>query len=215
MKALIISAIIISLVLLMLFIPIRLSVRFLYNSDGFRLQYRIFWGFIRLKKSGEEHDNEVEVSETKPKKLKKDKKNKSAMLIIRFVKNNVQTVKKMIYNLLGFMFKRGIRINKIDIKLVLGSEDAMITALAYGGVSAFVYNTVAVMDRHMLLDKHKIELRPDFNNPHILTDDTAIISTNILNITVLIFILLRDGIPLWQKYKKFCASEKERTEKNG
>ena len=73
MKALIISAIIISLVLLMLFIPIRLSVRFLYNSDGFRLQYRIFWGFIRLKKSGEEHDNEVEVSETKPKKLKKDK----------------------------------------------------------------------------------------------------------------------------------------------
>jgi hypothetical protein len=211
MKALIISAIIISLILLMIFIPIRLCIRVLYNSDGFKLQYRIFFGFIRVKKSS----NEEEEQELKSKKVKKKKEKKTAASTIRFVKSNITAIKKLIYDILGFMFKRGIKINKIDIKLILGSEDAMLTALAYGGVSAFVYNAVAVMDRHMMLNKHKIELRPDFNNPHILTDDTAIISTNILNVTVLIFILLRGGIPLWRKYKKFCASETERTGNNG
>ena len=99
MKAIIISAIIISLILLIVFIPIRLCIRVLYNSDGFKLQYRVFFGFIRVKKSGEDRDDEVEEPELKSKKSNKDKKKKSAISIIRFVKNNVQTVKKLILSL--------------------------------------------------------------------------------------------------------------------
>lgn len=217
MKALLISAIVIFLILFIIFIPIRLYVRVCYNNDGFGASYRIFYGFIRIKKSKTNEDDDEADPDIKSAKEKKkgNAKKKSVLSVIRFIKNNVPAIKKLIYNLLGYMFKHGVKINKIDIKLVLGTEDAMFTALSYGGISAFVYNTVAVMDRHMMLKKHKIELKPDFNNPHILTDDTAIISTNIFNITVLMFILIRDGLPLWRKYKKFCASENERMKKNG
>ena len=54
----------------MILIPIRLCIRVLYNSDGFKLQYRIFFGFIRVKKSS----NEEEEQELKSKKVKKKKK---------------------------------------------------------------------------------------------------------------------------------------------
>ena len=119
MKALLITAIVVILILSVIFIPIRLYIRLCYNNDGFDAGYSLYFGFIPLKKSGkktkdEQTDTEPEKKTEKKRKLKK----KSVLQIIRFIRSNSTQIKNLVYDLLGYMFRRGMKFEKIDIKSI-------------------------------------------------------------------------------------------------
>lgn len=202
MGVLIVAAIIIAVLASILFIPIKCAAYLSYTNNTLDQSLDLKYGFIRIRlpnkteKVSEEAEEAAEAAdkeaEDKPDKVK---------LVISFIRGNFNEIKEAVYKILGFMFRRAVTINLIDIKLIFGTEDAMQTGLLFGTVAAFVYNVIGVMDKKMRLKKHKEELKPDFKNPHIFAELEAIITTNLFNIAVLAVIALRCALPLYKKYK--------------
>lgn len=197
MRALIVIAIILAVIALILLIPIQCTAYLSYANDEFDEALDLKYGFFRLKlphfqQETEEDEGDAEpAAEQKPGKLKR---------LISFVRGNFTEMKEALYAILGYLFRRAVKINKLAIKMVLGTSDAMETGLLYGAVAAFIYNAVGVMDRKMRLKEHEINLKPDFKTPHIFAEFEAIITTNLFNLAVLLVIFLRRGMPLLDKY---------------
>lgn len=204
MLALLIIAIILAVMIFLSLIPIRLNLYFRYNN-GATHSLSLRYGFIRINlprgDKKKEEKPQLNEAEAKP----KEKRNQAAPKpgeIIAFVFDNRAAIKKMIYSVLGYMFKRAIKINKLKIKLVTGVEDAMQTALIFGAESAFIFNTIGALDKLMRIDKHSIDLKPAFNNPHIFAETEDELSTNIFNVLAIAVIALRHAIPLYFRFRK-------------
>ncbi|MGM9936720.1 MAG: DUF2953 domain-containing protein [Candidatus Ornithomonoglobus sp.] len=202
MAALIVIAIIIAVLAIIFFIPIKCAAYISYTNNTLDQSLDLKYGFIRIRlpekkekvseaveKSAEDADKEAE---DKPDKVK---------LAVSFARGNIAEIKEAVYKILGYMFRRAVTINLLDIKLIFGTEDAMQTGLLFGAAAAFIYNVLGVMDKKMRLRKHREEVKPDFKNPHIFAELEAIITTNLFNIAVLAVIFLRCFLPLYKKYK--------------
>lgn len=130
---------------------------------------------------------------------------KSGGGIIRTVNKvieNIELIKKMVINIVSYTLKHLIKIKDLMIRAEIGVDDAMQTALLYGAVSAAVYTAAGILDEHMRLTEHDIDLKADFNYPHIYAEIEAIISTNIFHLIVITAIAARYMLPLWLRNKK-------------
>ncbi|MGN1116931.1 MAG: DUF2953 domain-containing protein [Candidatus Ornithomonoglobus sp.] len=202
MAALIVIAIIIAVLAVIFFIPIKCAAYLSYTNNTLDQSIDLKYGFIRIRLP-EKKEKVSEAAETAAEDTEKeaeDKPNK-VKLAVSFVRGNIAEIKEAVYKILGYMFRRAVTINLLDIKLIFGTEDAMQTGLLYGAAAGFVYNVLGVMDKKMRLRKHREELKPDFKNPHIFAELEAIITTNLFNIAALAVIALHNGIPLYKKYK--------------
>ncbi|MCH5211978.1 MAG: DUF2953 domain-containing protein [Oscillospiraceae bacterium] len=224
MTALIVIAIIIAVFAILFSIPISCRFYFRYHNE-IEQDFSLKYGFIRI--GGPKKDRQPDKKETvqkdktdKKEKNKEDKKeNKKAVSpkdIIAFVRENISAIKETIYAVLGYMFKRMVKINKLRIKLVLGVDDAMETALIFGAASAFIFNVIGVMDRKMRLKKHITEIKPAFDDPHIFAETEIKLSTSIGRIIMLAIIALRHSVPLLIKFMKINKAQiQERRINNG
>ena len=212
MTALIVIAVIIAVFAVLFSIPISCVFYFRYNNE-IEHELSLKYGVIKIgipekrqkpkKKAPEQADK---------KKDKKNKKTVSTKDIIAFGRDNIKAVKETIYAVLGYMFKKAVKINKLKIKLVFGVDDAMETALIFGAVSAFIFNVVGVIDRKMQLKKHIIEIKPAFENPHIFAETEIILSTSIGRIIMIAIIALWHGVPLLIKFRKINKGSDTREE---
>lgn len=205
MRALIIIAVIAAMIALLLLIPIKCRVYFRYDDEA-ETSFELFYGFIRIRlpepKEKPEKDKKKEEKEDKPEKEEKPKKKPDPNKLISLAWDNRDGIKRLIYAVLGYIFKHLIKINRLKIKLVIGVDDAMQTALIFGAASAFIFNVVGVMDKTMRLARHSTDLKPAFNDPHIFTEDEAVISTSIYHIIAVAVIALRYAVPLYMKFRK-------------
>ena len=206
-------AIIIAVFALLFSIPVSCDFYFRYNNEIYQ-ELSLRYGFIKIGIPEKRQDPEDTKDNSKnPEKSKKtEKKAGSTKEIISFGRDNLKAVKETIYAVLGYMFKKAVKINKLKIKLVFGVDDAMETALIFGAVSAFIYNVIGVMDRNMRLKKHITEIRPAFNNPHIFAECGIKISTSIGRVVVLAIIALWHAVPLLIRYRKLNKGSDTREE---
>ncbi len=204
MGGLITAAVIAVVLAAVMLIPIRLHVLISYSDSGAGLDFDIKYGFIRLrigekqeKSSGNDKRSAKKKDENKP-----ERHGKSFRENLIFIRGSIGEIKELIYAVLNYIFKRLIKIKLLSIKLILGLDDAMNTALIYGAVSSFIFNALGVIDRKMRLVRHSEEIKPDFDNPHILAECEAIISTNIFHAIAVAVIALWHGVPLYRKYRR-------------
>lgn len=208
MTALYIIAIIIAVFAVIFSIPVSCEFYFRYNDEA-EQSLILKYGFIKIgMPKGKLKKKTADNTEEK----KEKKQSVSAKQIIAFGRGNIAPVKEMIYAVLGYMFKRLVKINKLRIKLVFGLDDAMETALIFGAISAFVFNVIGVMDRKMRLKKHITEIKPAFDDPHIFAECEMKISTSIGRAIVLALIALRHGIPIFYKFRKINKGSDTREE---
>lgn len=195
MIALIVISIIIAIIAMMLFIPVRIRVYAKYENSRFVHNYKIKYGFITIRQKSKETTKTEQDAEKK----QANKKKIPAVSVIRFIRANAELVKNFIRDVVGYTTKKLVYFEKFKITATLGTDDAMDTALSYGGASAFLYNTVGYMERRIRMKSIAVDFKPDFTEPKIFIEFESIIKTKIYNVTGLAFIAIRRGMPLWKK----------------
>ena len=195
MRALCVILIIIAFIALLLHIPVRIKVYAKYENREFTNDYIVKYGFITIKKR-----KIKEKKDAVQKEEKADKKEKTSPLnAIKFIKENIDDIKRLITDVVGYTAKKLIRFESFSIDACVGTDDAMNTALIYGGASAFLYNAVGVLERNVKMNGIQINFQPDFTAPQIFIEFQCIIKTRIHNVLGLAFLALRRALPLLKK----------------
>ena len=200
MIAMIIILSIIALIAVLMFIPVRATVYVKYENSKSANDYKIKYGFITImkKKQKDKADTQSEKSKKKKKKDKPKPKPKVSD-IIRFLKTNIKDIKRLFKDVLRYSTKRLVRIDKLSIISRLGTDDAMNTALSYGGASAVLFNGIGVLEKQIRIKRTQIDFQPDFTEEKIFLEFECIIRTKIYNIIGLAVLALRRALPILKK----------------
>ncbi len=207
MGAWIVIGIIIAVIALISVIPIKLSIYACYNDEA-QFDAELKYGFIRIKAPQKGSEKPPDAEEEQKNADQPPPGRGRVAELIRFAYDNIERIKKLIYAVLSYMLTRLIRINSIKLRLAIGVEDAMQTALIFGGISSFVFNTLGVADKHMRIDDHSVSLKPSFDEPRLFAELDTVISTNLFRAVALLLIAVRYGLPIYFKYRKRNGREK-------
>lgn len=201
MTVLIVLAVIALILAVILLIPVSCRFYFRYNNEA-EQELSVHYGFLQFNLLPRPDGSKEDKNPEEPEKREEKKSRLPAKAVISFIRAEFDSIKEMIYAVLGYMLKRAVKIKKLNIKFVLGLEDAMQTALIFGAASAFIYNVLGVMDKKMRLKEHHEEVKPVFNNPHIFAELEMIINTCILNVLITAVIGLCHALPIYKRFKK-------------
>ncbi len=199
---LIAAAAIAAFIVIIMLIPVTFNIYFRYNNE-LEKSISVKYGFIRIplrRGGGDKPDKPEPVGGAKNKTGKL-----SASAAVEFVRREKERVLNMISAVLGYMFGWMIKIKKLNIKLVIGVEDAMDTALIFGSASAVIFNILGIIDNKTRLCEHNADIKPAFNNPHVFAELDAVICTNIFHAAALAVIALRHALPIYVRLKKTGA----------
>ena len=102
-------------------------------------------------------------------------------------------------------FGRKIRINNLELKLILGGGDPSDLAVNYGRGWAVLGNLFPLLERAFVIQKRDLEVECDF-----IADKTTIIARLDLSITIgrVISLLCIGGIPVLREFLKIKKSRK-------
>ena len=163
--------------ILVLLAILPLGVKIVYDSDGFLLQ--IIAGPIRIpilpkkKKDGE-----------KKKKQKKDKKKKSDHKKGPSAGGQAKKKKKggpitdfmpLVKTALDLLnaFRKKLRINRLDLKLIMAADDPCDLAINYGRANAALGNLWPQLERCFVIKKRDVQIECDFEESQTLIETRA------------------------------------------
>jgi hypothetical protein len=181
-------------------IPIGVSV--IYNEDGpqaFVLAWPLRFLIYPMKKTKKEKEKPVKVKKTKTKAVLSQKKKKKGGSIHDFL-----PVVDLILDFLA-AFGRKLRVNKLEMKLVLAGSDPSDLAVNYGRGWALLGNLIPLFEKAFVIKKRDIDVECDF-----LEDSTKISAQLDLTITVgrIVSLLTVRGIPIVRELVKLLKLSK-------
>ncbi len=187
--------------------PIGIHLR--YNSDGVFLQ--AVAGLIRitlLPQKKKPKAAKEKKAEPKPKKpAKKAKPQKSKVPAQKEKGGSVTDFIPLVKVGLDFLgeFRRKLRLDKLELKLILGGGDPDDLAVNYGKAWAAVGNLMPHLERIFVIRKRDIEVECDFT-----ADQTLVIARVQITITIgrLLATLVRYGIRAVREYLKIMNKRK-------
>lgn len=97
----------------------------------------------------------------------------------------------------AFIRKR-VRLEKLDLDLGLGVDDAAKTAVMTGLAWGLVYNILGLLDRIIELCAPRINIFPIYNDPRVVIKAEAVAATNLAHILSIAFVIALK----WFKYKR-------------
>ena len=220
MTGLIITLCVIAVLALATLLPISVRFYLQYNVDVegiLVVKYTMFPIFTMMIPPEETEKAKKPEKPKKPKQYDKERKFKDTKKridikeVLGFLYRNRSGIKRTIVEVLHYTITRSIKIKKLKLRLVMGVEDAMDTAMIFGAASGVIFNIVGLLDRHMRLGKHDVNIKPAFNEPHIFAETDVVISTCIFNFLVIGVIAIRYATPIairfWKEIMKNGKSD--------
>ena len=184
------------ILVLIAILPVGASV--LFDSDGFRAS--IIAGPLRIpvfpvKKKEKKEKKE---STKKPEKKKADKTTTKKTEPKKKSGGSIQDFLPIVDRVLDFLsaFGRKLRINYLELKLILGGGNPSDLAVNYGRGWAVLGNLMPLLEKTFVIQKRDLEVECDF-----LADSTTVIARVDLSITIgrVLALVGVHGIPiLWQ-----------------
>ena len=191
-------------ILLLAITPV--GVHFRYNSDGIFLQ--AVAGLIRITLLPKKKKQKAAKKEKPVKKAKKPAKVPQASTSVKKEKGGSVTDFLPLVNVaLEFLgeFRRKLRVDRLELKLILGGGDPDDLAVNYGKAWAAAGNLMPQLERIFVVRKRDVEVECDFT-----ADETLVIARLQITITLgrLLTILLRYGIRAVREYLKIMNKRK-------
>ena len=207
MIALIIIAVILSLITALLFLPLDIN---LSLKDDF--YFEVLFSHIKIFKSDKKpkkkktkapkaqktgNDNALpEKIASKPKKLFEFLKEKHGFMgavksIFGFFKDCLSSIKKLL---------KHIKIKKVELNLTVASSNAAKTAIQYGIACAAVYPVLAFLDSFASVEFKSINITSDFNS------DAPDFNFS-LTVRMRIFFLIAAALGLYKQYTLYLQKE--------
>ena len=190
------------------------GIRLRYNSEGIFLQ--AVMGLVRitvLPKKKKSKDNK----RAKDKKQPPDKGKKPAKKTAKTGKSAAPSAKEQGGSVTDFLplvkvgldflgeFRRKLRLDNLELKLILGGGDPDDLAVNYGKAWAAVGNLMPQLERIFVIRKRNIEVECDF-----MAEQTLVIARVQVTITIgrLLATLVRYGIRAMREYLKITNKRK-------
>lgn len=180
----------------------------LYDEDGPRA--RIIAGPIRIpvfpvKKK------EKDKKQTQPKKKAKAKQPAKKQTSQKKSGGSISDFLPLVDVVLDFvaLFGRKLRVNDLELKLVLGGGDPSDLAVNYGRGWAVLGNLMPLLEKAFVIQKRNLEVECDF-----VADKTTISARLDLSVTIgrVFSLLIVGGIPIVREFMKIKKTRKGGTE---
>ena len=169
MNPLIIMGIIIAVLILILYIPIGIGLK--YENGTFVIVKIAFKNFnIPLKK----------VLNKPKKKGKKEEKKKSEKELEKSIVG-LDFVLSLFGDFRRFVRKR-FSLSQCELKVTFGTAEAASTAVLTGHIYSLSYNILALIDKLMYVDNPRVEVTPVFNDATFSANAQGIIRTRLAHI---------------------------------
>ena len=194
---LIILGIILFVLGLLLFLPVKISLAF---KD--ELNLKVNFSGLKIFETKNDTEDKKEESETE-KKEAKAKGNKAKKLFSRLkdkygfsgaLKEIFSFFLKCLSHIKGLL--RHIKIKRICLNITVASPDAAKTAIEYGAVCAAVYPVLALIDTVPNIAFREINVKSDFNSENSQFDFSLVIKLQI-------FFALISAFKIYKEYKNF------------
>lgn len=187
----------IALAILFLLAILPLGVLVKYNADGPLV--RIVAGPLKItlfpkKKKEKKPKKEKKKKKEKPKKEKKSKKEKLADKHKKQEKGgSILDFLPLVKVALDFLgdFRRKLRINRLELKLIMAGGDPCDLALNYGKAWAALGNLFPLLERAFVIKKRDVEVECDFT-----ADETTVLANVQITITLgrILWLVLRYAV---------------------
>lgn len=202
---------IITLAVLILLAIVPLGAKAVYNSEGFFLS--VIAGLVRIpifpSKKKEKISSKVESSESAPQptpakqeiptKPKSKKRKKSGGKITDFL-----PLVRLVVDFLG-SFRRKLRVNHLEMKLILAGGDPCDLAVNYGKAWTALGNLLPLLERCFVIRKRDLQVECDF-----VSESTTIFARLDITITLgrLLGLVVVYGIRALKEYLKISQKRK-------
>lgn len=183
-----------------------------YNSEGILLQ--IIIGPARITLLPRKNKQNSEEKKPKPKKEKppKEKKPKPEQKKESEKGGSITDFLPLVKLALNFLgdFRRKLRVNVLELKLIMAGGDPCNLAINYGRAWAAVGNLMPQLERFLVIRKRNIEVECDF-----VGSQTLVIARLDLTITIgrIVGIVVLYGIRALREYLKIMNKRKGGNEK--
>lgn len=181
-----------------------------YNSEGILL--RIIAGPARITVLPAKKKEDKPKKNAKPKKQKPAKPAKTAKTSKPAAEKKEKggsvtdflPLLQIVFDFLG-EFRRKLRVNRLELKLILAGGDPCNLAINYGKAWAAVGNLMPQLDRFFVIKKRDVEVECDF-----VASQTLIIARLELTITIgrILSMVVRYGIRALREYLKIVNKRK-------
>ena len=171
-----ILAIVLIVLILLLFLPIRLGVKYCDDVDIYikigpvkkRLNLQSDKK-VKAKKSVQSED------ESAPVPLKK----------LLYYKDLFLYIKDDVLKIAEFLFKKGILIEDLNFRLDYGWDDAASVGMLYGIINAVAYSIMGFIHNNMTVKRWKIDINPDYENEVFSGEIDCIFKTRLVYISII------------------------------
>lgn len=162
-----------------------------YNSEGILL--RVIAGFLRITILPQKKKKEKKPKEKKPKKVKKSNpapKKKEPVEKPKEKGGSILDFLPLVQLVLDFLgdFRRKLRVNRLEMKLIMAGGDPCDLAVNYGKAWAALGNLMPLLERAFVIKKRNLEVECDFTESKTLVIarlDLTITIGRILSLVVL------------------------------
>ena len=189
---------------LLAILPVGISA--LYNEDGPLVNLLIGPVKILLFPGKKTEDKEKPVKKDK-KKTKKETKGSAEKKKQKKKGGSIQDFLPLVEKVLDFLdaFRRKLRVNHLEMKLILAGSDPGDLAENYGKAWAVLGNMMPLLENVFVIKKRDLEVECDF-----LADSTLITARLDITITIgrVISLLVVQGIPALREFLKLMNKRK-------
>ena len=187
--ALIVTAVIAEIILLIMLIPVRALVRFYKNPNGSGLEIAVKIAFLRFR---------IHPSESKkPSKSKKDKKPKEIVekpSMTERIKGGIELYRLIaddVKDIISYTAKNAFRFELIRFNFYYGTGDAASTGILFGVISGIVHGLVGIAANYARVDRSEIFITPEFAKTALETDGECIVKLQNVHIMVIAVKLIK------------------------
>lgn len=173
------------LLLIFLILPVKLFIEYV---DG-RPSFKINIAGITIKKKDkrkQEQASKKETAEEKKKAFDNDTlslQNKASQMA-KLCKTTCRLTRKFIKN------------EKFSVNIIMGTGDAATTAIGTGALWAVVYGLIAILSKIVVIERHKVEISPDYAGASFKATAECILSSRIVYIIIIAITILIKLKPL-------------------
>ncbi len=171
----VISGILLILILI-LFFSVRVELR--YKDGKFRLD--VYICSIKVYSLKKKEKSRPESTEEKTAEFEKKTKKLSLKL-------------KHFMDICGFavkLLRKYVSITFLQMKVKVGTGDAAVTAVSVGALWAAIYGVLGTVGQIVYIDKHSVEVMPDYANTVFECEGECIIKSRVVYIIIIAILIL-------------------------
>lgn len=188
---LIICAVLLFTAFLLLFIPVRVVVKFsdFYKNTSYKLCVKV--GFVKIIDLPSKKQRKKEARKKEKKRPHSEPEKKSVKAAIDNALDLCKFIGGDIKGILSYTAKKAVKIEKLHFVMYYGTGDAASTGILYGAVAGVIYGMLGLLVHNHKTKDSLLSVTPDFNNALLNANGECILKLQNVHIIIIAVKLIK------------------------